>query len=137
MSQQDTGEFPLTTAVSSPGPVLMHSDWTPDSVLIAEHRAWLIEWAWPTLGAAWTDPSCWVLRLMAPGGHTAHQAEKQAGRLPAFRDADPGSIDLFAAANVRLWVEVAGSSPSAWTAKMAQVARSWSEYRHIGTIHLE
>ena len=35
------------------GPVLTHSDWTPDNVLISAHRAWLIDWAWPTLGAGW------------------------------------------------------------------------------------
>ena len=41
---------------SSPGRVLTHSDWTPGNVLISGHRAWLIDWAWPTLGADWTDP---------------------------------------------------------------------------------
>ena len=70
---------PETAAVFA-GPILTHSDWTPDNVLVSEHRAWLIDWAWPTLGAAWTDPACWVLRLMASGGHTAHDAERQASR---------------------------------------------------------
>jgi hypothetical protein len=111
------------------GPVLTHSDWTPDNVLISPHRAWLIDWAWPTLGAAWTDPACWVLRLMASGGHTAPEAEQHASRLPAFKAADPAHIDLFAAANVRLWQEIAQSSPAAWTKKMAQAAQSWSAYR--------
>ncbi len=27
------------------GPVLTHSDWTPDNVLISPGRAWLIDWA--------------------------------------------------------------------------------------------
>jgi hypothetical protein len=27
------------------GPVLTHSDWTPDNVLVSERRAWLIDWA--------------------------------------------------------------------------------------------
>ena len=93
---------PETASVFA-GPVLTHSDWTPDNVLVSAHRAWLIDWAWPTLGAGWTDPACWVLRLMASGGHTAHEAERQASRLPAFAAADPAHIDLFAAANVRLW----------------------------------
>ena len=105
------------------GPVLTHSDWTPDNVLASAHRAWLIDWAWPTLGVGWTDPACWVLRLMASGGHTAPQAERQASRLPAFETADPAHIELFAAANVRLWAEVAQSSPSTWTTKMVQAAQ--------------
>ncbi len=111
------------------GTVLTHSDWTPDNVLVSPHRAWLIDWAWPTLGAGWTDPACWILRLMASGGHTASEAERQASRLPAFQDADPAHIDLFAAANVRLWEEVAHLSTSAWTVKMAQAAQSWCAYR--------
>jgi hypothetical protein len=111
------------------GPVLTHSDWTPDNVLVSAHRAWLVDWAWPTLGAAWIDPACWLLRLMAAGGHTAPEAERQASRLPAFESADPEHIDLFAAANVRLWAEVAQSSPRAWTGKMAQAAQAWSAYR--------
>ena len=100
-------------------------------MLVSEHRAWLIDWAWPTLGAAWNDPACWVLRLMASGGHTAHEAERQASRMAAFRAADPTHIDLFAAANVRLWDEITQSSTSAWTAKMAQAARSWAAYRRV------
>jgi len=70
---------------------------------------------------------------MASGGHTAHEAERQASRLPAFKAADPAHIDLFAAANVRLWAEVAQSSTSTWTTKMAQAAQSWSAYRLHGT----
>jgi hypothetical protein len=111
------------------GPVLAHSDWTPDNVLVSAPRAWLIDWAWPTLGAGWTDPACWVLRLMASGGHTPAEAEQQASRLPAFQHADPAHIDLFAAANARLWAEIAQSSTTAWTTKMAQAAQSWSAYR--------
>ncbi|HET9897928.1 MAG TPA: hypothetical protein VFQ44_23610 [Streptosporangiaceae bacterium] len=75
-------------------PVLTHSDWTPDNVLVSPRRTWLIDWAWPTLGAGWTDPACWVLRLMASGGHTAPEAQRQASRLPAFQNADPAHIDL-------------------------------------------
>ena len=111
------------------GPVLTHSDWTPDNVLVSERRAWLIDWAWPTLGVGWTDPACWVLRLMASGGHTAPEAEQQASRLPAFQAANPAHIDLFAAANVRLWDEIAQSNTSTWTAAMAQAARSWAAHR--------
>lgn len=66
---------------------------------------------------------------MASGGHTAHEAERQASRLPAFRAADPAHIDLFAAANVQLREEIAELSASAWTKKMAHAARSWFTYR--------
>ena len=98
-------------------------------MLVSPDRAWLIDWAWPTLGAGWTDPACWILRLMASGGHTAPEAERQASRLLAFKNADPAHIDLFAAANVRLWEEVAQLNTIAWTKEMAQAAQSWSAYR--------
>ncbi len=111
------------------GSALTHSDWTPDNVLVSDHRAWLIDWAWPTLGASWTDPACWIIRLMASGGHTAAEAQDQASRILAFKNADPAHVDLFAAANVRLWAEVHQASKTAWTAKMAQAARSWLTYR--------
>ena len=127
---------PETASVFA-GPVLTHSDWTPDNVLVSAHRAWLIDWAWPTLGASWTDPACWVLRLMASGGHSAHEAERQASRLQAFAVADPAHIDLFAAANVRLWAEIAQSSTSAWTTKMVQAAQSWWAYRQADAAYLD
>jgi hypothetical protein len=65
------------------GPVLPHSDWTPDNVLASEHRARLIDWAWPTLGVGWTDPACWVLRLMASGGPAVRM--KNGGGCPGRR----------------------------------------------------
>ena len=88
------------------GATLTRSDWTPDNVLVSGHRAWLIDWAWPTLGTPWTDPAGWVLRLMASGGHTPRRPSSRQ------RAANPAHIDLFAAANVRLWDEIASSSNS-------------------------
>jgi hypothetical protein len=111
------------------GTTLTHSDWTPGNVLVSAHRAWLVDWAWPTLGAAWIDPACWVLRLMADGGHAARAAERQAAQHPAFAAADPAHLDLFATANARLWAEVAQSSPRAWPTELARAARTWSSFR--------
>ncbi|MGR6998814.1 aminoglycoside phosphotransferase [Yinghuangia aomiensis] len=116
-------------AVVLAGPTLLHSDWTPDNVIVSPDQAWLIDWAWPTLGAAWIDPACWTLRLMAVGGHTAKEAEYQASRIPAFAAADPDHLDLFASANVRVWAEVAQANPTQWTNDMAEAAREWSRHR--------
>jgi hypothetical protein len=121
----------LEAASAFSGTTLTHTDWAPHNVLVAPDRVWLIDWAWPTLGAAWTDPAHWIIRLIA-AGHTAKQAERQALRLPAFAAADPAHIDLFAAANVRLWneIEQADAGARSWTVTMAQAAREWSAYRH-------
>ena len=41
------------------GTSLLHTDWSPGNVLVNE-RAYLVDWAWPTKGAAWIDPGfCW------------------------------------------------------------------------------
>jgi hypothetical protein len=116
-------------ALAFAGSALTHTDWAPDNVLIAPDRPWLVDWAWPTLGAAWTDPACWLLRLMAAGGHSAPSAEQQASRVPAFAAADPAHLDRFASASIRLWEEIAEESQSDWTAKMAQAARDWHAHR--------
>lgn len=115
------------------GSTLVHSDWAPDNVLMSSGRAWLIDWAWPTLGAAWIDPACWALRLMASGGHAAREAERQVLRVMAFGAADRRHVDLFASASVRLWAEIAQSDASAWTEAMAQAAREWLRYRRGGS----
>jgi hypothetical protein len=38
------------------GDTLLHTDFAPDNILIADRRARLVDWAWPTRGAAWIDP---------------------------------------------------------------------------------
>jgi hypothetical protein len=102
------------------GQALTHTDWTPDNVLMSADRAWLVDW--PTLGAPWTDPACWIPGLMAAGGHTA--AEAQAARVPAYAAADPASIDLFACANVPLWDEIEEDGGGAsWREKMGSPPR--------------
>ncbi|HTR96156.1 MAG TPA: phosphotransferase [Trebonia sp.] len=109
-------------------PVLTHSDWTPDNVLVSPERTWLIDWARPTLGAAWTDPACWVLRLMASGGHAAHEAERQASRLPCSRPLTQRTLTCSPPPTPGCGTRPQ-SSTSDWTAKMAQAAKSWTAHR--------
>jgi thiamine kinase-like enzyme len=100
----------------------------PDNILISSGRAWLVDWAWATPGAGWTDPAFWLLRLMARG-HTAEQAEALAARLPAYAAADPAHVDVFARANVRMWDEIEQSNTSPWAKMMAHTARTWARHR--------
>ena len=59
-------------AVAFAGHALTHTDWAPDNVLIAPGRPWLIDWAWPTLGAAW---SAWTRRMaQSAQDWSAHRA---------------------------------------------------------------
>ena len=115
-------------ALAFAGRALTHTDWMPDNILISRGRAWLVDWAWATPGAGWTDPAFWLLRLMARG-HTAEQAEALAARLPAYAAADPARIDIFARANVRMWNEIEQSNKSPWAKTMARTARTWARHR--------
>ncbi|MFE6484925.1 aminoglycoside phosphotransferase [Streptomyces sp. NPDC057757] len=78
-SQIETKTMPqrMSAYVSDPddlqkfsGPHLVHTDWKPDNVLIADGQARLVDWAWASRGAAWINPALWVIWLIA-SGHTA------------------------------------------------------------------
>jgi hypothetical protein len=118
---------PADTAALA-GQSLTHTDWMPDNVLISQGQAWLVDWAWATPAAAWTDPAFWLLRLIARG-HTIGQAEAHAARLPAYAAADPAHINLFAHANVRMWNEIEQQNKSPWAKTMAHTARTWARHR--------
>lgn len=118
------------------GSTLQHTDWIPQNVLIAQGRAYLVDWAWPTLGAAWMDPAYMVIRLMA-SGHKIGDAEAFAGRIPAYADADPTHLDSFAAANLRMWEEIErqaiGHTTTPWMRSVALAAQEWAEHRRNRT----
>jgi phosphotransferase family enzyme len=130
-------EIRLRTYVDDPadalvfaGQALTHTDWMPDNVLISQGRAWLIDWAWATPAAAWTDPAFWLLRIMARG-HSAEQAEARAARLPTYASAEPAHVDMFARANVRIWDEIERNNPIPWAKTMAATARDWARHRNV------
>ena len=87
------------------GTTLQHTDWLPHNVLISPDRSYLVDWAWPTLGAPWMDPVHLLIRLMA-SGHSAEDAERLASQAPAFAKAEPAHLAVFARANVRMWNEI-------------------------------
>ncbi|MHB1509136.1 MAG: aminoglycoside phosphotransferase [Acidimicrobiales bacterium] len=110
------------------GSALLHTDWNPLNVLIADDRAMLVDWAWPTLGAAWVDPACWVQRLIV-AGHGAESAEDLAQQVPAWHTASPAQLDAFAAANARLWDEIATTDPQPVKIQMRSAANAWADHR--------
>jgi hypothetical protein len=120
-------------ALAFAGHALTHTDWMPDNILISHGRAWLVDWAWATPGAGWTDPAFWLLRLIAHG-HTIQQAEAHAARQPAYADADPAHLDAFARANVNMWNEIESQHPIPWAKTMARAARAWAQHRHTSPL---
>jgi hypothetical protein len=110
------------------GDRLLHTDYNPVNVLIADGRALLIDWAWPTKGAGWIDPACLIVRLIA-SGHTPAQAENVVCELPAWRNAPAEGLLHFAEANANVWQEIAANDPAEWTSIMSTAADQWHAHR--------
>lgn len=103
---------------------LSHTDWSPGNVLIADD-ARLVDWAWPTRGAAWIDPACWVVWLIA-SGHSPAQAESQAAKIPAFAHAPEQAVTAFAVAQAAMWAEFGDEAPHPG---LAAAAADWHKHR--------
>ncbi|WNV82244.1 phosphotransferase [Umezawaea sp. Da 62-37] len=110
------------------GDALLHTDYNPHNVLVTDADAFLIDWAWPTRGAAWIDPACLVVRLIA-AGNTAAEAEKWVDQIPAWAEAEPNALDVFSRGTARMWDEIAGHDPVDWKSSMAAAARTWLDHR--------
>lgn len=111
------------------GTCLLHTEWTPGNVLVSD-RAYLVDWAWPTRGAAWIDPACWTVWLIA-SGHTPRSAEYWAALIPSWQDAPARSLDEFARTQARMWAGIAAESPEPWTNSLATASALWSSHRDI------
>ncbi|MEW2507602.1 hypothetical protein AB0878_44800 [Amycolatopsis sp. NPDC047767] len=112
------------------GDTILHTDYNPSNVLVtSDGDVQVIDWAWPTRGAAWIDPACLVPRLIA-WGHPPESAEDIARQCPAWRDADPAAINLFARGLTAMWEEIAQDQPDEeWKQTLAASARQWFEHR--------
>jgi hypothetical protein len=110
------------------GDTLLHTDFNPLNVLMDAETAWIIDWAWPTRGAAFIDPACLLLRLML-SGHTETQAEAWAAQCDSWPTASDKAIDTFALGCARLYAEIADEDPQPWKQRLAAVAAEWARYR--------
>jgi hypothetical protein len=106
------------------GDHLSHTDWSPGNVLISGD-ARIVDWAWPTRGAQWIDPACWVVWLIA-SGHTPAQAEECAMEVPAFARAPRPAVTAFSAAQAAMWTEIGNKAPHPG---LAAAAASWHQHR--------
>lgn len=109
------------------GDALLHTDFNHLNVLI-NGTARVIDWAWPTRGAAWIEPACFILRLMA-AGHAPEDAETWAQQTPSWGTTPKKEIDAFAAASSRVWREIAQADPQPWKKDLAEMADQWMRYR--------
>ncbi|WP_199239452.1 protein kinase [Streptomyces sp. ICBB 8177] len=122
---------PSAAATLFRGDTLLHTDLNPDNILLGPGSTWIVDWAWPSRGAAFIDPACLVLQLLA-AGHTAASAESWAAHCPAWRTAQPRALDAFATACFRMYRTHSLRSPgAAWLSVMTDAARAWLRHRGI------
>jgi hypothetical protein len=109
------------------GDSLLHTDLSPHNILI-NNSGHVVDWAWPTAGAAWIDLACVALWLMAEG-HTPQEAEKWTQRLPVWTTASDDAIDVFVVTASALWGQIARADPQPWKQQLAAAARKWARHR--------
>jgi hypothetical protein len=117
---------PPGTADLFAGDTLLHTDLAPHNVLV-DDRAHIIDWAWPTRGAAWIDPAALILRLLE-AGHSPVSADGFARQFPSWRSAPAQAVQAFAAANVAAWAEIARADAAPWKEAMARQAADFHTY---------
>jgi hypothetical protein len=110
------------------GETLLHTDLHPDNMLTNGQKVYFVDWAWPTMGAAWVDTAILALWLIA-SGHSVAQAEDWARRSPTWHTVSDQALDTFTHANTRLWDQIATADPQPWKRRLADVAQQWSQHR--------
>jgi len=112
------------------GETLLYTDINPDNFLMSGSGASVVDWSWPTRGAAFIDPACLVVQLIA-AGHAAAEAEGWAERCTAWRTADPAAIDAFVIATIRMYRHFENRDPAPWRKEMARAVTAWGDYRAV------
>ncbi|WP_067807595.1 hypothetical protein [Actinomadura formosensis] len=108
------------------GDWLSHTDWSPTNILIGgDGRAYMLDWAWPTSGARWIDPACWIVWLIA-GGHHPAQAQAWASKVPPFAAAPAYAVTAFAQAQAAMWEDIGDHAPHPG---LAAAATHWVKHR--------
>jgi hypothetical protein len=110
------------------GDALLYTDINPDNFLVHDAGASVVDWSWPTRGAAFIDPACLVVQLIA-AGHSPADAERWASHCPTWSEADPVAIDAFAAATVRMYQHFENRDPAPWRKAMTDAVMSWADHR--------
>jgi hypothetical protein len=108
------------------GDRLLHTDLNPRNILVGS-AARIVDWAWPTLGAAWIDTACLALQLIAAGHHPA-QAENWAKTTSTWRHASDDAITVFLKINTRMWHQIASADPQPWKTASHRSALRWATF---------
>jgi hypothetical protein len=110
------------------GDHLLHTDLNPHNILVTDTGIRIVDWSWPTLGAAWLDTACAALWLIAEG-HSPQDAETWASGVAVWAGATPKALDVLTKTNAALWGQIAAAEPRSWKQRLHDAAASWTRYR--------
>jgi hypothetical protein len=113
------------------GTSIAHTDMQAHNILIGP-TARLVDWAWPTRGAAWLD-TAFLLLHMIRAGHHPETAERWAETLPMYATAEDEAVSALVAGNVALWDEISTADPTPWKLEVFGAARRWARHRGLCT----
>ncbi|MDP9828030.1 phosphotransferase [Kineosporia succinea] len=119
------------------GDVLVHSDVTPKNFLVddAHGRIAVVDWCTPVRGAAWIDTALMIVRLIR-AGHTPAQAEAWAAQVPAWADATPTTVTLFARGTADRIAATNAQTPAVHLRELAAAADAWARHRAAEPAHV-
>lgn len=109
------------------GDTLIHADLNPANVLVARDRVYVVDWAFTSRGAAFTEPGLlipWLLRA----GHNPSEVDAWISRFPTWADQDPAVLDLFSRLFHEKWRRV--PDPEPWAVELTDLTGQWFRYRH-------
>ncbi|MFI6032421.1 phosphotransferase [Amycolatopsis magusensis] len=110
------------------GDSLLHTDLHPLNILVGDHRAWVIDWAWSQTGAPWVDTAHLVVRLIGQG-HTPKAAEQWAASTIAWSDASADALTSFSVSLLGMWTYLQHTDPLPMRAELTTAARTWASHR--------
>ncbi len=106
------------------GSTLAHTDTGEFNLLVTGSGVRLIDWALSCPGPEWTDAALLVPRLIA-AGHTPEQADYVARHVPAYRDADPARMSIFARTIHAFWASRTADAPLPQRVRLTEAAERW------------
>jgi thiamine kinase-like enzyme len=110
------------------GRTLVHFDVSPLNMLATANGIRVLDWALACPGPAWADTAFAIPRFIH-AGHTAEQAEDIAQAVPAYSEAPPRAISVFADALRSVWEVRAKADPLPHRAALNAAASAWVAHR--------
>jgi hypothetical protein len=104
------------------GDDLVHTDLHPLNILVGDHRAKVIDWAWSRKASAAVDVAFLIPRLV-DAGHEPGDAGKWAETVPTWRDTSRETRTAFAVAIWGIWELLKRDSPLTHRAPLATAAK--------------